>query len=426
MTKRVLMISWYFYPCNRTAVHRPAGFARHLPKFGWEPTVLCIDWSRDDSTDIPRWHNDPALAGADPCKVVRVPYDTTQGRRRFTNPVLLLAASWWSMMPWKPLYPPAGYTALLNAARQRLEQGQFDVIWATSPPPVPHAVAATLSGAYGIPWVADLRDIPDELASGLPFPLSLPELIARVRRVRAEIATCSAARALVTVSQPLADRLASRHRAPVFVIPNAFEPDMFQQRRGHHADEFTIVYCGTFLAGLREPGILLDALDVLAREGHNAFPKLSVRFYGPHAAFLRKRLRGRPCAKFVTVGPVVSHHEAIRMEQEACVLLFVSTVKGKGIMTSKVFEYLGAGRPILAVPGDGDVTDAVIRETGAGVIARSVPEVISALTAWYREWEQTGTVRYAGNAAVIGQYTREKQTARLAQIFDEICRTGPR
>ena len=42
--------------------------------------------------------------------------------------------------------------------------------------------------------------------------------------------------------------------------------------------------------------------------------------------------------------------------------------RGKGVLSGKVFEYIAAGRPVLAaVPPDGAAAD-LIRETGAGVV----------------------------------------------------------
>ena len=40
--KKVLIISPHFPPSNLTAVHRARFFARHLTKFGWEPTILTV------------------------------------------------------------------------------------------------------------------------------------------------------------------------------------------------------------------------------------------------------------------------------------------------------------------------------------------------------------------------------------------------
>lgn len=41
--KKVLIISPDYPPCNLAGVHRARLFAQHLPEFGWEPIVLCVD-----------------------------------------------------------------------------------------------------------------------------------------------------------------------------------------------------------------------------------------------------------------------------------------------------------------------------------------------------------------------------------------------
>ncbi len=40
--KRVLLIAYAYPPCTEIGALRPAGLAKYLPRFGWEPTVLTV------------------------------------------------------------------------------------------------------------------------------------------------------------------------------------------------------------------------------------------------------------------------------------------------------------------------------------------------------------------------------------------------
>ena len=67
--------------------------------------------------------------------------------------------------------------------------------------------------------------------------------------------------------------------------------------------------------------------------------------------------------------PYLPRHEALALQRDSdALLLLVPTGEGRGrfVVTTKIFEYLAAGRPILAaVPEDGAAA-ALLRETGPG------------------------------------------------------------
>ena len=81
----------------------------------------------------------------------------------------------------------------------------------------------------------------------------------------------------------------------------------------------------------------------------------------------------------------------------------------------KIFDYLGARKNIIIAPSDNDVMEKLVKETGAGITADSVGEFVHALEGLYREWKESGTIRYKGKQEAIEYYTRENQTSILAR-----------
>ena len=75
-----------------------------------------------------------------------------------------------------------------------------------------------------------------------------------------------------------------------------------------------------------------------------------------------------------------------KIQIRACNLLHLAHGGQKGIMTGKIFEYLGARRPILFILGDNDCEDALLKEIQAGVICRNTEEAAAQLLRWYRQW----------------------------------------
>ena len=48
--KKVLIISYFFPPCNLTASQRSMGWARYLKKQGWDPIVITRNWDNHIAT----------------------------------------------------------------------------------------------------------------------------------------------------------------------------------------------------------------------------------------------------------------------------------------------------------------------------------------------------------------------------------------
>jgi len=407
MNRRVLLLCQYYYPCNAPGAHRCAKLAKYLPRFGWEPVVLCMQATPDNSLGM----YDAKLEGTDTCRVVRVRYDQKPGRSpaNYLND-RVLERCLKTYTPWRL------YRRMLKRGRKLASEEHFDAIWATSPSPVVLNVARRIARAAAIPWVADMRDLTGETDKN-------PGLLQRCQ-MALENRAASTASAFITVSQPLAETLARHHDAPVRVIPNGFDPDDFPAGVQPNADTFEIVYSGSIYSG-RDPGPLFDALDLLLADGAR-IDKLRVRFYGVLETSLAPFLANRRCTHLIENMGRVAYNEMMRIQQRATVLLLLPHAHVKGIMTSKVFEYLGARRPILSVPGDGDVTDALLEETGAGVAVGDPARLAQLLRQWYAQWQDSRTLPYAGKPDAIARYTRERQARRTAELLDEVCATATR
>jgi len=410
MSKRVLIVTRAYYPHNSAASHRAAAAAKFLPEFGWTPVVMCAEWTSRNAFDF----YDPGLVGRDPCEVVRVAHPV------FPCRAMLRLSRWGPGLLFPHRHPRRLLGRLRSAAARLLAPSglapsglaaeRFDAVLASAPPTLCLTAADGLSRRFGVPWVADLRDLPDELDARPGWPAR--------RHARLQSAVCRSASALVTVTPPLAERLGTRYPGPVHVVYNGYDPDDFAEPVTPEGKTFDVVYCGA-VRGERNPRLLLDALDELLAANRPALERVRVRFHGVGRGFFSKHVGGRPCARLVTATPRIPHAECIRLERRAAVLLLLSHRRGLGVMTSKVFEYLGAERPILSVPGDGGVTDTLLEETGAGRVGRTPGEIAEVLLEWLDAWERTGRVPWHGRRGAVAKYTRRRQAGRLARVLDE-------
>ena len=101
-------------------------------------------------------------------------------------------------------------------------------------------------------------------------------------------------------------------------------------------------------------------------------------------------------------------------------MLINNTANAKGILTGKFFEYLSAGRPILAVgPVDGEVAK-VLEDTQAGMIVDFEDEenTRKAVLDYYNSYKQ-GNLKVAAKS--IDKFSRKSLTGELAEIINTLA-----
>ncbi len=234
---RLLLITYYFPPWGMGGVQRVAKFAKYLPEYGWDVTVLTVAPGQYH-------HDDPSLLADIPpsVRIERIAYRDLGSRAVQTRGVMhSLSRYAGRMLSW-----PDRHRGFARVAAQRAEQlhreKPFDAVLTSSPPPSVHLAGLRL--AKTLPWVADFRD-PwlAQLGDFGPTPFHAwynKSLYGRVLRI---------ADAVVAVTPELRGTLnRARTRGGFASIPNGYDESDFpgvvapQQPN----DEILIVCPGTF------------------------------------------------------------------------------------------------------------------------------------------------------------------------------------
>lgn len=301
-----------------------------------------------------------------------------------------------------------GYLPLVRHGIRLCAKRRFDVIVATSPPEVTFMVARTLHRRTGTPWVADFRDLwfrdmllyRSRLASWLSGPLN--------KRL---VTTASL---ITTVSQGLQKRLSEYLAREVLVFYNGFFRDE-QPARGEHAVDSRrhIVYTGRLYPGKRDPEPLFRALTALREKIPDLAQRVSVDFYGFDDPWLRSLIERHEVADCVNLCGFLPYAESIAMQRDADVLLFLdwADAKAEGVLTGKLFEYFGSGRPILSI-GPSKATEAarLIVDAGAGEALITDKEVSDYLVRLLSLPRPPAVPR-----ARLDRFTRERQAEEFLQ-----------
>ena len=230
--------------------------------------------------------------------------------------------------------------------------------------------------------------------------------------------------AIITVCGPHAEKLKNLHsslREKIFVITNGFDPTDFEGLHEKRPDKFTITYTGSLYGSGRDPSPLFIAIRKLIDENKIDPAKIEIRFYasGNFPVILAEKYE---LVNVVKVYDRVSYSRSLENQLNSTVLLIVEWApEGKGdIYTGKIFEYLGAGRPILAIAPEQGIISDLLTQTKTGVASIDSSDISSIIQKWYDQFIMSGSVTLAGNDDEIQKYYRENKTQELSMIMSSI------
>ncbi|MFC2034997.1 glycosyltransferase [Chloroflexota bacterium] len=417
--KKVLIVAYYFGT-------RIPGLVKYLPEFGWEPILLTISLRHDE-----RPHHD--------IRVIETPYRDAlaslkklfgydlnkdikeQIKERFGVASSKLLVEFILTRIGEIVNYPDGDRGwkpfAVEAGDKLLQKNGIDAIISSSSPVTSHLVAKELKNRYGIPWVADFRDLWSQNHNYAYSPLR------RALDRRLELKTVSAADALVTVSQPWADKLSMLHKGKLtYAINNGFDPETVNVSSEKVTDKFTITYTGNIYARKHDPVKLFVALSHLISDGVVDPNNIEVRFYGMVAGWLEKEIEQYGLSSIVNLYGRVPKDVALQKQRESQ-LLFITKWKDpqdRGAYSGKIFEYLAAKRPILAIDGTDDVVKQLLDETKAGIDAQTIQDIKDALQKLYQNYKLRGEIAYNGIDSEINKYNHREMTQKFSEVLGRL------
>jgi glycosyltransferase involved in cell wall biosynthesis len=371
MKRSILLVAYFYPPCRDTGVLRPAAMAKWLRRFGHEVTVLTTSAygaMADDEQDVvrtadaQRWR--ARAHGKDRIDAL-FDSDTYSGRPHPLSKLVVpdpVAAAWL----------PFARSRALSLHRRR----RFDCVITTSPPESAHAVGMALH-RRGLPWVADVRDAWTFEPLRPEFPTGLQRRLDEWLERR----WLGGADAVVCVSEPAAEDLRRRGIAEPLLIPNGWDPeaaDGGSELTGLlDPERVSLVYTGRFGSYGRDPRPLVDALGHLAAEEPDAADRLELVVAGPLTDGESSLLsRDVSPARIVRAGSL-PRERALALQREADALLLLAQPTRSQLLNIKLFEYLAAGRPILALAA-GTEAGRVVAELGGETVRADDPAAIAA------------------------------------------------
>lgn len=430
---RLLLITYYWPPSGGAGVQRCLQFARHLPAWGIQPTILTVDPAR------------AAYPVRDESLLSVVPADLEVIRTATTEPFgMYQRVSGTETIPYggfanvsrtsrkQQLFkflrgnlfipdPRRGWNRhAVAAAADLLKTGAFAGFLTSSPPHSTQLIGLELKRRFPhLRWLADLRDPWTDIYYYHEFRHLPPARWLDARYERRVVAGCDA---LVTTSAHTGALLLSKapatDRAKLTVIPNGYDEADFARRPSQPpTDALRILHAGTITEAYRLDAGFLPAV-VAVRAQFPVVP-LKLRFVGKVSNALLEQVRAAGLADALEVQPYVPHHQSVGELLAASVLLLgiPDVPHNAGVLPGKLFEYLAARKPIIAVgPADSEAS-SILTAAGAGPVLAYADEAgfRARLTALATQWQIHGPSLDLPPGPER-TWTRKALTGRLSQL----------
>ncbi len=410
--KRVLMVAFHFPPqAGSSGILRTLNFVKYLPQFGWQPSVLTakpkayVEQRNDLVASIPQQTRMTRAMALDAARHLSI---FGKYPRIFALPDRW--SSWWL---------PAVVGGMREIRRERP-----GLIWSTYPISTAHLIGATLARLSGLPWVADFRD---PMVSA-DYPADRWQrglwrwLEARVLR-QAVACVFTTERAAIEYAQRYP---ACAHKCKV--IENGYDEEAFTHatpnRRGAPETTRLMLHSGLIYPQDRDPSTFFAAVRALLDEGRLDQGALCIRFRAPqHGEEVMACARAQGVDACVEIAPPLPYQEAIAEMLAADLLLVFQGSHFNAQIPAKIYEYLRAHRPLLAVLDPaGDTASKLKQFSGTYIADIANPHFIC------REME-----RYLGRSpsepcdqerlarlAEVGRYSRISQSSLLADCLSGV------
>lgn len=354
---RIVLIAHYYPPINSSGAKRAESLSKYFTAMGHDVTVITTRKRRSDgefTEHVPKGVQLVELDGVgrerpsvDAGGTFEPMYsDRPSWTRRLKDCVMVM----FGQLPDPRLPFALAFLSPWFAKRAEDAIRQADIVIGTTPP-WPMALAALFCKLrFGRRCILDYRDHFSECHEmpGGRFAKWLEKVIDR-RLV-------NAADHIVCISDPMSQYYRSL-TSNVETILNGYDHEILEDARvaGHviRDGKVRIRYMGIVSPG-RIPHNLLKAVDELRVRQPELFSCLRFEFFG-NAALVQDVIKTNYpeiSSAFNFFSPI-RYFESLKKIVEADYLLFsetssIKTLSAQGILTTKLFEYIGSGRPILA------------------------------------------------------------------------------
>jgi len=414
---KILILTYYFPPAGGSGVQRWLKFVKYLPSFNIEPVVYTVKKpnypiiDKSLESEIPKGIEILRQPIFEPNNILSFFGKKNKQSAGFLNPnpskigkiLQYIRANYFIPDARKYWIKPS-----IKYLEKYLESNAIDAIITTGPPHSVHLIGLALKQKTNIKWIADFRDPWTDIDYFHQLPLTKKSI---KKHHELEQKVLKNANHIIVVGDTMKKNYLKFNKN-THTITNGY--DDFKNIENTTLDKkFSLLHIG-MLNSDRNHKILWEALAELKQEDKQFSEDLEIKLIGKICnEALEDIIKYKLSSNFTPIN-YVSHEKVISYQKSAQVLLLLvnNVPSAKGILTGKIFEYLQAKRPILAIaPKDGDILP-ILENTKAGFVIDfdEKDKLKKTIFALYQDYKK-GVLKV--KSVNLKQYHRKELTKQL-------------
>ena len=373
--KKVLIITYYWPPAGGPGVQRWLKFVKYLPEFNIQPIVYCpenplyptLDYSFLQEIDSKITVLKHPIK--EPLRFLSLLFKSktnilskggipdSKKQSLFERFLLYIRGNFFvpdARVFW--VKPSVKYLS------SYISKHQIDTIITTGPPHSVHLIGMQLKVKHKLRWYADFRDPWTDISYHKNLNLTQNT---QQKHLKLERQVLNTSDQIIVTSSQTKQLFSKITQKPISVITNGFDDENVSSISLD--SKFSLTHIGS-LFDQRNPTLLWNVLSELIEE----FPEFKANFQlvlvGNVSADIKASMDSAKLTSFLKIVGSVTHNEAIMYQRKTQVLLLIeaNTTEASYIIPGKLFEYINANRPILALgPKQSDIP-SILKDTQTG------------------------------------------------------------
>lgn len=422
--KKVLIISYFFPPCHLTGANRVGSWVKYLPQNEIYPIVVSRNWEGNEIDEASRLKD----SGIETKHIVNkdseyyyVPYKSSLRDKAFVKSsnsfffkVVSKLLTFVGLIFQNLRVQFIPYSNMYFEVRKILkEDKEIGTLVISGNPFEQFFFGYLLKKEFKyLNWIADYRD--DWTTNPLYEKSFVSRLLSGYNQIFEKKWVANASK-VTTVTEVYRKRLSNLHKRECDLLMNGYNEDLLAIVPTEKQDYFQITYSGTIYPHQDFTSLIAVINKIALEKPTRSFQLTFLGSKGFINNKQRKVIETDTATNFVIVlTERLSWEESIAFAKASDVLMIGAYGDLKGVIPSKIFEYVALEVPIVCYPTDEDIIEEILRKTNTAIICQSDIECYEGLKSIVEK-----SFFYEPNKNEIIKFSAKQQVSILAKILKE-------